>query len=165
MGVMSKGGNMEDSVERVIALLEQIKTIPQAMVVIAGSRGSGKTRVAKLLAEKGLGIYLSLSLALSRHRMIVDSDHDVGWPSDFIASLVSLVSLDTTLILDNIEAVFQPELQLHALSWFLQIAREIPLVVVWPGPVLDGEFVFSMPNRPDYFRQREQSVIVVNIGA
>ena len=156
---------MEDSVERVIALLEQIKTIPQAMVVIAGSRGSGKTRVAKLLAEKGLGIYLSLSLALSRHRMTVEPGHDVGWPSDFMASLVASVSLDTTLILDNIEAVFQPELQLNPLGWLLKMAREIPLVVVWPGPVLDGEFVFSMPNRPDYFRQREQSVIVVNLGA
>lgn len=165
VGVMSKGGNMGDSVERVMALAGQIKAIPQAMVVIAGSRGSGKTRVANLLAEKGLGTYVNLSLALSRYRMTVEPGHDVGWPSDFMVSLLSSIGRDAMLILDNIEAVFQPQLQLNPLGWLLKMAREIPIIVVWPGSVLDGEFVFSTPNRPDYFRQREQSVIVVNLGA
>ena len=156
---------MADSVEKAMEWVSQVKDFSQSMVVIAGSRGGGKTPLVKLLAEKGLGTYVNLSLALSRYRMTVDPANDVGWPSDFMASLLSSVGSDTTLILDNIEAVFQPELRLNPLSWFLQMAREIPLVVVWPVPVLDGEFVFSMPNRQDYFRQRDQSVVVVNIDA
>lgn len=160
---MSKGDNIVDSVLTAITLASEVKTFPQSMMIIAGSRGSGKTRLAKTLAEKGLGTYTSLSLVLSHYLMTVNLSDDAGWMTGFVASLVSSVGSEKPLILDNIEAVFQPELQLNPLRWLLQIAREVPLVVVWPGAVSQGEFVYSTPNRPDYYHQRDTSVVVLNI--
>lgn len=133
------------------------------MVVVAGTHGSGKTRLAKLLAAKGWGTYINLSLTLSRYVMTVNPRDPVRWTTEFMTGLRSDRGNEQPLILDNIEAVFQPELRLNPLSWFLQMAREVPLVVVWPGAVSQGEFFYSTPNRPDYFHQREPSVIVVNI--
>lgn len=164
-GLVSKGGSIVDSVDAAIELVSQVKTLPQPIVVIGGSSGSGKTWLANFLAEQGLGTYVNLSLTLSRY-MMMGSATDGPWrASDFIARLPSAAGSDLPMILDNIEAVFQPELQLNPLSWFLQMAREVPLVVIWPGVVSHGEFVYSTPNRPDYYHQRDLSVVVINIEA
>lgn len=160
---MSKGGNMADSVKEALDLVSQVKNFPQSMVVIAGSRGSGKTRLAKRLAEMRLGTYVNLSLTLSRYLLTVNSIDDLNWTADFMAGLLSGMGLEQPLIFDNIEAIFQPELCLKPLSWFLQIAREVPLVVVWPGTVSQGEFAYSIANRPDYFLQRDLSVVVFHV--
>lgn len=161
--VVSKGGHMGDSAQTAIELVSQLKTLPQPMVVIAGLRGAGKTRLAKMLAEKGLGSYINFGLTLSQYLIVGGSVTETGWTASFVERLASPMGFAGPLILDNIEAAFQPELQLNPLSWFLQMAREVPLVVVWPRVVSQGEFIYSIPNRPDYFRQRDPSVIVVNV--
>ncbi len=159
---MSKGGFMAKSADlgRAMDLIGQIRLLPQAMVVIAGPHGSGKTRLAKAVAEKDLGRYFNLSLTMASYMM---AGNLANWTVDFVVNRLSPVGTEKPLILDNIEAVFQPELQLNPLSWFLQIARTVPLVVVWPGGVFHGEFVYSTPNRPDYYHQRDLLVVVLNL--
>ena len=154
---------MADSIQIAMELVSQVRTFPQSLVVLAGNRGSGKTRLAKMLAAKGFGTYINLSLTLSRYVMTGSSADGTWWANHFIVRLLPSMGSEQPLILDNIEAMFQPELQLNALSWFLQTAREVPLVVVWPRTVLQGEFVYSTPNRPDYYHQRDLSVVVLNV--
>lgn len=155
---------MRDTMQTMLELTSRVKTLPQSMAVLAGSREIDKTRLAKMLFEKGLASYINLSLVLSRYLMTVNSLDDVGWRLDFTAHLLSHGSVQP-FILDHIEAVFEPALRLHPLSWFLQIARDVPLIVVWPRVVLQGEFIYSIPNRPDYFHQRDPSIPVVHIDA
>lgn len=162
---MSKGGNMADSIEKAMERISRVRDFPQSMVVVAGSRGCGTTRFAQLLAAKGFGTYINLSLQLARYRMTVDASDDVGWPTDCMARLLSSMAPGSPLILDHIEGIFEPELELNPLSWFLQWAREVPLVVVWPGVVSQGDFIYSRADRSDYFRQRDSAVVVVHIEA
>ena len=156
---------MTDWIDLAIERVSQVKNLPQSMVVIAGASQSGKTQLAKLMAKKEFGIYINLSLFISRHLMVINIDEDTGWTNDLKLSLLSSLDSDQPLILDNIEAVFQPTLQLNPLNWFLQLAREVPLVVVWPKMVSQGEFIYSMPNRSDYFYQRDLSIAVVTTNA
>lgn len=153
---------MQDSWETARQFVAQIQELPQPLVIIAGARKTGKTPLAKSLATQGLGTYINLSLLLSRY-LATDPDADDSLTAGTAAKLLRDVSPIGAMILDNIEAVFQPELRLSPLRWFRQIVRDLPLVAVWPGAVVEGEFSYSMPNRPDYFYSREPSLVVVNL--
>ena len=153
---------MRDSWETARHFVSQIQELPQPLVIIAGARKTGKTPLAKALATQGLGTYINLSLLLSRY-LATDPDADDNLTASTMVRLLRDISPTGPMIVDNIEAVFQPELRLSPLRWFRQIARDMPLVVVWPGAVVEGEFRYSMPNRPDYFYSREPSLVVVNL--
>ncbi len=155
---------MRDSWETARQFVSQIQELPQPLVVIAGARQTGKTQLAKSLANKGLGTYVNLSLVLSRY-LSDNPNGEGGLTAARGVNLLGDASRTGSMILDNIEIVFQPELRLSPLHWFRQIARDLPLVVVWPGVVIQGEFSYSMPNRPDYFYSREPSLVVVNLDA
>jgi len=139
-----------------------IPQLPNALLIIAGERGAGKTKMAKALADAGLGQYINLSLVLARHLANQDDPTAMVRPSDMAQHLTRMTS-SSLVILDNIEALFQAELNLDVVWWVRQVARDIALVIVWPGPVVHGEFSYSMPNRRDYYHSREPSLRVINL--
>jgi hypothetical protein len=132
------------------------------MVVLAGPPGSGKTLLGKTLDREGLGRYFNCSLLLARVLVRTENPTD-ACRADHMVRLLDPTAQPQTAILDNIDILFLPALQLHPLNWLRQVARDLPLVVVWPGPVTHGAFVYSMPNRPDYFHAREPSLRVLNL--
>lgn len=142
----------------------EVSTLPQSMAVIAGLGETAKTQIVKSLAGEGLGTYINLSLELARYLVAMNPSNGSEWLGDFMVGMASPGS-KRPLILDHIEALFQPELHLNPLSWLLHRARELPLLVVWPGALSEGDFIYSRPNRPDYFRQRDPSVVVVHVDA
>ena len=162
MDVMSKGGVMREQWETARQLAGQVRDLPLPLVVIAGTRGTGKTGLAKWLADEGFGTYVNLNLVLARH-LTSPLEGDGSLTASTAAELLNDAGKGDPVVLDNIEVVFHSALRLSPLHWFQHMARVLPFVVVWPGPVRNGEFVYSMPNRPDYFHTRDPAVMVVNL--
>ena len=68
------------------------------------------------------------------------------------------------LVLDHVEALFEPSLELRPLSVLLKLARTRPVVARWPGAVDAGELVYAVPGHPEHVRTPVGGVAVVDVG-
>ncbi len=139
--------------------VRHLPTHLRPLYVVAGTQGSGKTTVARRIANDGLGVYINLSWALARyllHQGDVDrfSVHDLRMCCEEMHS-------SGPFVFDNIELLMT--LKVQVIPFFQEFSRYHPAVVIWPGIVEDGIFQYSMPSRDDYYYFRDTLVMVTNL--
>jgi len=62
---------------------------------------------------------------------------------------------DQLLILDRLEVLFTPTLQLDVLRLLLDLGRSGRLIAIWPGEYQNTRLTYAMPGHPEY-REYEQ---------
>ena len=94
--------------------------------------------------------YLNLSLALSQR--LLDTPHRqvaLAVPQ----ALDDLLAGDGPLLVDHIELLFDPLLQIDPLRGLKLASRRRRLLVVWPGRLDDGgALIYAEPGHPEYRR-------------
>lgn len=55
-------------------------------------------------------------------------------------------------LLDHIEILFDPQLQVHPLRWLEQRAKDGDIYVVWPGDVDEQHLSYAAPGHPEHQR-------------
>ncbi len=94
--------------------------------------------------------WLNLSLALSKRFLDLPERQWALQASEIIAALLAG---NGTLVVDHIELLFAPTLQLDALRVLKAAGRHRPLLVIWPGILEEGNFlVYAEPGHPEYRR-------------
>ena len=68
------------------------------------------------------------------------------------------------LVLDHVEALFEPSLELRPLGVLLKLARTRPVVARWPGAVDAGDLVYAVPGHPEHVRMPIGGAAVVDVG-
>lgn len=93
---------------------------------------------------------LNLSLALSQ-RLLDTPQHQVALAAP--QALGDLLAGDGPLLVDHIELLFDPLLQIDPLRALKLASRRRRLLVVWPGRLDDGgALVYAEPGHPEYRR-------------
>jgi hypothetical protein len=94
--------------------------------------------------------YLNLSLALSQ-RLLDTPSRQVALAAS--QALGDLLAGDGALLVDHIELLFDPLLQIDPLRALKLASRRRRLLVVWPGRLDDGgALVYAEPGHPEYRR-------------
>lgn len=54
------------------------------------------------------------------------------------------------LIIDHIDILFNPDYRIDILGYFIQLARNRRIIVIWPGEYVSGTLTYATPEYRDY---------------
>jgi Cdc6-like AAA superfamily ATPase len=153
------------------AYLDQLKhlllTLPQQyyrLLLIAGPHGTGKTSLLKELSHQQNIPYLNLNLCLSQRLLDLITKERPLRVRRILAQIIDGYSAPT-LVVDNIELLFEPSLQQEPLALLQELSRNKSLIVAWGGSYNEQNRVltYAEPGHPEYRRYERPEVIVVAI--
>jgi hypothetical protein len=122
------------------------------LTIIAGSAGSGKTRLLNRVAT-GLSLpIINLSLLLSQ-RLLGLTRPQRALKAEEAAIEVIDEHLQSGLCLDNTELLFDSALRLNPLTFLQDLSRNRLIIASWNGPLDGGELRFGHAGHPDFFSQ------------
>ena len=144
-------------------LLREMGPIGNQLVLLVGSRGSGKTQVLRQIG-RSLGVEpLNLGLQLGA-RLAATPVIDRGFStSELLRDLASHVPKSTPLLLDNLELLFGTALQINPLGLIKQIAHARQVIAVWPGELSNERLVYADINHPEHRDYSSDGVLVMAI--
>lgn len=144
-------------------LLEAVAQVQRSfhrLVLLVGPPGTGKTAILRQSAEAQNCPYLNVNLHLSQRLLEIPRSNRPRQVDRIFNSLLDEHRADL-LILDNLEILFDPALQLDPLRLLKAASRKQTLVAAWNGAAHEGALSYAEPDHPEYRSYRTVDVIVV----
>ncbi len=153
--------------ETTIALRERVRAVQEhgayyRLILLVGGPRSGKTTELRALAAEQSWPMLNLNLQLSQRLLDTATKFRAIQTLDHVRQIVG-VDGATPMVIDNIELLFQRDLQQDPLSVLLTAARSRTLVVSWPGDCVDGVLSYAVAGHPEHRRYTDPECAVVPI--
>lgn len=131
------------------------------LVLVVGPARTGKTSMLRswreqqgwplinvnlLLAERLISVPIRKRPLRVPHLMDeISAEHEVG-----------------TLLFDNIELLFQPDLQQDPLRLLQGLSRNRTVVASWPGRKIGDQLTYAALDHPEYWRYDDPEAIIVS---
>lgn len=143
--------------------VDQLGELHTKLIVLAGPRGSGKT---KLLQELGaqLGVQpLNVNLALGRRLSAMPHASRGLSAGQLLRDIADEQRKDKVLLLDNIELLFERGLQINPLDLIKRLAHSKRVVAVWPGELGGNRLYYAEMTHPEYRDYDADGVVALEI--
>jgi transcriptional regulator of acetoin/glycerol metabolism len=138
----------------------QVATQYHRLVVLVGQLGTGKTAALRQFAEAQQAPLVNVNLELSRALLDVPRAQRAVAAPRLLKEIVEAVPGDTVL-LDNIEMLFAPDLQLDPLRALQQLARDRTVVTAWNGRTHAGRLLYAEPSHPEYRDYKADGLVLI----
>ncbi len=154
--------------DKVTSKMDDVVMMYHRLVLLVGPPGSGKTRVLKEVERLTGAPRVNVSLEMSRRLInLTQKERTLRAASVFQEILSDLRREDgssfESVLLDNIEIIFDVSLKLNSLQLIQQASRSTTFVVAWPGNVRDGVLTYGQPNHAEYQRYFTKELIIVTL--
>jgi hypothetical protein len=152
--------NVTTLASRIQRAIEQTSGAYFQLVLVVGPGGSGKTAALRQLASQPGCSYRNVSLELSRLLLDVEARQR---PTQ-VARLVRQVAEDGSppiALLDNLELLFDPSLEILPVALLRGIARNRVVVATWTGSHLGGTLTYATPGYREYLSEPVDGAVVV----
>lgn len=126
--------------------ISEVTRQEEKLVFLVGRPGSGKSRILRRLSNNN---YLDLSKELSQKLLPVTREKRAALAPALLQEIFNSRE-EAVVIMDNIEILFLPELDLDPLTVLAKLSREKTLVVAWVGRYDGSHLSWSEPGHPDY---------------
>lgn len=148
----------DDVVQRV----DDLASSYYRLVLVVGPTRSGKTGVLQEAGRRLSAPVVNINLKLSE-RLIDLSPRQRALRAGEIVEAIVQPSASAATLLDNIEVLFDPQLQQDPLKLLQMLSRRGTLIVAWPG-VMDGDnLVYAEPGHPEYRRYPRPDAVIVQL--
>lgn len=142
-------------VQRIVEFVRDIEKSDEKLVLIVGQPGSGKSKIMReLSAMRGWEYVDSRVLVTEELLELVPKVRPLEAPRIMENNLDRLEA--EVILLDGIQALFAPVLQLDPLDMIRRLSRNHMIVAAWPGQFENGKLVFNQDGRLPY-REYEQT--------
>jgi hypothetical protein len=145
--------------------VEKVDQLYHRLVILVGPPHSGKTSALRdLHAERGWPL-VNVNLALSEKLLELTAKQRALRVARLVDDIVQEQAADTVL-LDNIEMLFHPDLKQDPLRLLQSLARNRTIVATWRGAQAGSSLTYAVPEHPEFRRFDDpQALIVSTLGA
>jgi hypothetical protein len=150
--------------KRLSAATEQAQRSFHRLVLLVGPSGTGKTGLLRQLAESQACPYLNVNLHLSQRMLELPRSRRPRQADPIFKSIVD-EHRGGVLVLDNLEILFDPSLQLDPLRLLKSVSRRQAIVAAWSGTFQDGVLSYAEPDHREFRSYRDVDVLVVPVPA
>lgn len=149
--------------ENILIKINEAKLLYNQLVVIVGLPGSGKTIVMNKVTEKIGAPRINVNLTLSKQLLDTPIKRRPLLVSKILGQIISDTEADTVL-LDNTEMLFHPDLMTDPLQLFRQLSRNRTIVASWNGVISEGDLVYANPGHPEYKKYAGSDIAIIELN-
>lgn len=146
--------------EGVEEAIRDARALYYRLVLVCGAGGTGKTAILNEAARRHDSKILNLSLELSEQLLDLTRRERALEIPRILSDLAREESGDLVM-LDNIELLFDPDLQQDPLRLLQGLARQRTIVAAWPGVLNDSSLVYAEPGHPEHRRYSNPEAVLV----
>ena len=143
--------------------LAAVGDLNSKLILLVGSHRSGKTELLEGLGEK-LGIEpLNVGLELGRRLAATPISKRGFLAGELLREISDQGRPKDPLLLDNLELLFEPSLQISPLDLVKQLAHSKRVVAVWPGELRSDRLVYADMSHPEHRDYSRDGVVVIEV--
>jgi hypothetical protein len=148
---------------RVAEQIEEARPLYHRLVIVAGPPRSGKTSALRDLHDEHGWPLVNVNLALSEKLLELTAKQRALRVARIVDDIVQDQAGDTVL-LDNIEMLFHPDLKQDPLRLLQSLSRNRTIVATWRGAQLGSSLTYAAPDHPEFRRFEEPQALIVSSG-
>ena len=157
-------------VEKLEKLLLDVPALHNQLILLVGSAGCGKTLALRSLAKKlgdlPYGVTpLNIGSALGSRLLSMPGKARSFEVANLLRELTNEHCREGVLLLDNIEILFDTQLQLDPLDLLKRQAQSRPVVATWPGTLQDGRLIYARMGHPEHQDYAASGLVYLQIYA
>ena len=142
---------VEPLADQIVAKIEKADELYNRLLLVVGPTGAGKT-LALLDVRDRIGAPLfNVNLELSRLMLELTERQRALQLPHLLRKTVSAGD-DETILLDNIEVIFDVGLKQDPLKLLQGISRNKTVVAAWNGVIAGESLTYAVPGHPEYRR-------------
>ena len=150
----------EELYDQVIRRINEASLLYHQLVLIVAPSGKGKTVALRNVASQTGLPYINVNLELSQHLLEVPQRQRSTTVPQLLDGIIRKHG-DKGVVLDNLEVLFHPALQLDPLRLLQQISRNRMVVATWNGSVENNFLTYAAPDHPEYRRYADLDILVI----
>ena len=131
------------------------------LVLVVAPAGAGKTTALQDVRNRTGAPLVNVNLELSRRMLELTELQRVLQLPRLLQEIISN-SGDETILLDNIEVIFDINLQQDPLRLLQGLSRNKTVVAAWNGTIVDDHLTYAAPAHPEYRRYPMRDFLVVS---
>ena len=149
--------------DRLNHLVTEVRELNNKLLLIAGPSHSGKTQRLRQLAKDLHAQPINLGLELARVLAAVPKSDRSFSAGELLREIATKDPTANPLLLDNLELLFEPSLQINPLEQIKRLAHVRPIVAVWPGELRGDRLVYADMSHPEHRDYSRDGVVVLEI--
>lgn len=144
-------------------LIGEIGDLNSKLILLVGPSRSGKTQLLRQLGAKLSIEPLNVGLELGR-RLAATPNNKRGFSAgELLREVADKERTEDPLLLDNLELLFEPSLQINPLDLVRRLAHSKRVVAVWPGELRGDRLVYADMSHPEHHDYSRDGVVVLEI--
>lgn len=144
-------------------LIGEIGDLNSKLILLVGTSRSGKTQLLRKLSAKLNIEPLNVGLELGR-RLAATPNSKRGFSAgELLREIADTERTEEPLLLDNLELLFEPGLQINPLDLVRRLAHSKRVVAVWPGELRGDRLVYADMSHPEHRDYSRDGVVVLEI--
>jgi hypothetical protein len=144
-------------------LVEEIGDLNSKLILLVGPSRSGKTQLLRQLGAKLDIELLNVGLELGRRLAATPNNKRSFSAGESLREIGHKGRTDTPLMLDNLELLFEPSLQINPVDLLKRLANFKSVVAVWPGELRGDRLVYADMNHPEHRDYSRDGMVVFEI--
>lgn len=147
----------EQFAERVIRRIDQAVELYHRLIMLVAPAGAGKTAALKDVHDRTCAPLINVNLELSRRMLDLTKRQRILWVQRLMGEILSEAAADMVLF-DNIEILFDNDLQQDPLRLLQGLSRNRLIVAAWSGEYLNRSLMYAEPKHREYRRYSGEDI-------
>ncbi|MFH1176117.1 MAG: BREX-3 system P-loop-containing protein BrxF [Acidobacteriota bacterium] len=153
----------EAIVQRIAESATHVAGLYHRLLLLVGPSGAGKSAaLQRVAAAQGVAV-INLNLELSRALLDVPRAQRSMTAPRALRRIADCHPGDT-MVADNIEILFAPDLRLDPLRALQQLSRNRTVIAAWLGSVDCGRLTYAKPSHPEFRDYSAQDLVTVSVA-
>jgi hypothetical protein len=144
-------------------LIGEIGDLNSKLILLVGPSRSGKTQLLRQLCDKLSVEPINIGLELGRRLAATPNNRRGFSAGQLLREIADKEHNDAPLLLDNLELLFEPSLQINPLDLVRRLAHSQPVVAVWPGELRGDRLIYADMSHPEHRDYSRDGVVVLEI--